>query len=474
MSVDLTTVSAFASRQQLGEYSMLSFNVSNLYEMPVELLTSHIPQFQNVLTFASKLIQQESSITDEFTRESMFAEYLKDVKQQHAIELAQAEKKSLSELSPLLQRVTDMERFTREQIEDIRREYEQQIKGLQKANKTLEAEGLAVKSELEATLHKELRAQQKRIAELESDLQRASRGESSIREQCKEESDRLIKVLEDNYAKFIKVKEESIALREQKIAEKESELTTKSQRLNKSVSRGQDGENFFMNLTLDKMNWILKKAPTHSCDYSSTILGIPTLFEVKNYTTPVPQKEITKFLSDMKSHPEALVGVFISLNTPITGKSSTVPITIDWIHSSQCVVYIQSCLDLDVENVLSLIEQIIRVAGIFNTALSSRDSDSDEPMFQQRIEQAKGYLERMISRAAKLITKIGVDKKQYLALIDANCQYSISELKYQITDLTTAIQILLGNPEPLSEPTSEESEVIPEPKARKAPSKKKQ
>jgi hypothetical protein len=80
----------------------------------------------------------------------------------------------------------------------------------------------------------------------------------------------------------------------------------------------------------------------------------------------------------------------------------------------------------------------------------------------------------MISRAAKLITKIGVDKKQYLALIDANCQYSISELKYQITDLTTAIQILLGNPEALSEPTSEESEVIPEPKARKAPSKKKQ
>lgn len=473
MSLDLSTIPAFISRQNVGEYSRLSFNVSNSYEMPVELFTSHIIHFQHALTFASKLIEREKSITDEFTRESMFAEYLKDVKERHSEELVQAEKKSLYELSPLLQRVTEMERLTREQIEEIRRDYEQQIKVLQKANKSVEADALTLKSELEATLQKELKLQQKRIAELESDLQRASRGESSIRDQCKMESDRLIKALEDNTEKFIKVKEDSLALRELRLTEKEQELNVKSQRINKSVSRGQDGENFFMNITKDKMNWDLKKAPTHSCDYSSTILGIPTLFEVKNYTTVIPQKELTKFISDMKAHPEALVGVFISLNTSIAGKSSSVPISIDWIHGTQCAIYVQSCLELDVDHVLSVIEQIIRITGIFNTALTSHESESDEPMFQQRIEQAKGYLERMVSRLTKLITKIGVDKKQYMALIDTNYQHSISELKYQITDLNTSIQILLGTPEVISEPTSEESEVIPEPKARKAPAKKK-
>ena len=472
MSLDLTTVPAFLSRQQVGEYSRVSFNVSNSYEMPVELFTSHILQFQHALTFASKLIEREKSITDEFTRESMFSEYLKGVKHDHSLELIQAEKKSLYELSPLLQRVSDMERSTTEKIEEIRRDYEQQIKTLQKTNKVYETDALALKAELELTLQKELKIQQKRIAELEADLQRASRGESSIREQCRTESDRLVKALEENTDKFVKVKEESIALREQRVTEKEHELNVKSQRINKSVSRGQDGEAFFMALTKEKMNWDLKKAPTHSCDYSSTILGIPTLFEVKNYTTVIPQKEVTKFLSDMKAHPEALVGVFISLNTGIAGKSSLVPISIDWVHSSQCVIYIQVCLELDVDHVLSVIEQIIRITGIFNTALTSHESESDEPMFQQRIEQAKGYLERMVTRVTKLITKIGVDKKQYMALIDANCQYSVSELKYQITDLTTSIQILLGTPEVVSEPTSEELEVIPESKPRKAVKKK--
>jgi len=473
MSLDLSSVSSFASRQHLGEYSMISFNVSNSYEMPVQLLTSHILQFQNALTFASKLIEREVSITDEFTRESMFAEYLKDVKHQHSQELLQAEKKSLYELSPLLQRVSEIERSTSEEINEIRQGYEQQIKTLQKVNKMVEAEAHTLKSEVEATLQKELRVQQKRITELESDLQRASRSETIIRDQCKAESDRLIKALEDNTAKYIKVKEESISLRELRLTEKEDELNVKSQRVNKSVSRGQDGENFFMNITKDKMNWDLKKAPTHSCDYSSNILGIPTLFEVKNYTTVIPQKEITKFHSDMKAHPEALVGVFISLNTSIAGKSSSVPISIDWIHASQCVIYVQSCLELDVDHVLSVIEQIIRVTGIFNNALTSHESESDDPMYQQRIEQAKGYLERMMTRLTKLITKIGVDKKQYMALIDTNYQHSISELKYQITDLNTSIQILLGIPEVISEPTSEESEVIPEPKSRKAPAKKK-
>lgn len=473
MSLDLTTVPAFTSRQLVGEYSIVSFNVSNSYEMPVELLTSHILQFQYALTFASKLIEREKSITDEFTRESMFAEYLKDVKHDHSLELIQAEKKSLYELSPLLQRVSEMERSTTEQIEEIRRDYEQQIKALQKTNKVYETDALALKTELELTLQRELKIQQKRIAELESDLQRASRSESTIREQCRTESDRLVKALEESTSKFVKVKEESISLREQRVTEREHELNVKNQRINKSVSRGQDGENFFMTVTKEKMNWDLKKAPTHSCDYSSTILGIPTLFEVKNYTTVIPQKEVTKFLSDMKAHPEALVGVFISLNSGIAGKSSSVPISIDWIHNSQCVIYIQVCLELDVDHVLSVIEQIIRITGIFNTALTSHESESDEPVFQQRIEQAKGYLERMVSRVTKLITKIGVDKKQYMALIDANCQYSVSELKYQITDLTTSIQILLGTSDIVSEPTSEELEVIPESKPRKAPAKKK-
>ena len=93
MSSELRSIPAFISREQTGDLAILSFNVSNSYEMPVSLLTSHITQFENVLTFASKLIEREKSVTDEFTRDSLFAEYLKDIKRLHTSEVSDIQKK---------------------------------------------------------------------------------------------------------------------------------------------------------------------------------------------------------------------------------------------------------------------------------------------------------------------------------------------------------------------------------------------
>lgn len=465
MSLDLSTVPAFVSREQMGDLAILSFNVSNSYEMPVELIRSQTSQFQTALSFAAKLIERENSLINEFTRDSMFSEYLKDINTTHSQEVLNAEKKSLSELAPLLQKISEMERSTAELLSEQRRDYEQQIKGLQKANKAAESESVTLRAELEATLQKDIKAQKKRIAELESDVTRLTRAETSVRDQCKAESDRLIATIEEKNAKILHVKEEALSAREQKVLLKEKDLETKAKRQASSSLRGQDGEHFFASITKEKMNWTLTKAPTHSCDYSSTILGSLVFFEVKNYTTVIPQKEVVKFLSDMKSHPEALVGVFISLNTGIAGK--TIPITIDWINRSQCAVYIQACADLDIDHVLSFIEQIIRIVGIFNSSLTV--NESEEPIFQQRIDQAKVFLEKMVTRLTKLITKLGVDKKQHLALIEANSQNTISELKYQITDLSTTINIMMGAQESGSDELDQEESEAP---VKKSPRKK--
>ena len=462
-------MSAYVSRNTVGEYSILSFMISNTYEMPVELLTSHILQFQNVLTFASKLIERENSITDEFTRESMFSEYLKDIKATHSQELLEAEKASLSELSPLLQRISQTEHTTNDMIDSLRRDYEQQIKTIQKANKTLEYESTILRSELEASQQKETKTLLKRITDLESDLHQASRGESVIRDQCRAESDRLIKALDDKNKEILKMKEESLAQREQRLLDRESELQIKVKRQSSSVLRGQDGEHFFQKLAKEKMDWTLVKAPTHSCDYSATILGIPVLFEIKNYSKPVPEKEITKFVGDMKMHPEALVGIFISLNTSITGRD--VPITIDWIHNSQTIIYIQSCVELDIDHTLSLLEQCIRVSGIIGRAIT-HEHDSHEPIFQQRIEDTKIYVERSIANITKLITKIGVDKKNLTTLIEAASREHISQLKHLMTDIITVSQTLLGTTLESSSEDTVESEPQPQPKPKKAVKKK--
>ena len=314
----------------------------------------------------------------------------------------------------------------------------------------LETDSAILRSELELSQQKETKVLQRRIIDLESDLQRASRGESIIRDQCKSESDRLIKALDDKNKEILSIKEESleqsrqkVSEREQKVSERESELQNKTKRQSSSVLLGHDGEHLFAKLAKDKMNWTLTKAPTHSCDYSTVILDTPALFEIKNWSKPIPEKEVTKFIADMKMHPEALVGVFVSLNTGITGRRSDSPIAIDWIHGSQCIIYIQSCAELDIDHILSLIQELVRVSGMIRRVILSQE-ESQEPNFQQRIEDTKVYLERAISNITKVITKITVDKKNVIALVESASKEHIHQLKLIITEITNVSHTLLG------------------------------
>jgi len=239
-------------------------------------------------------------------------------------------------------------------------------------------------------------------------------------------------------------RELKLALKEQELVAKEQEVLLKFQRKASSVLKGHDGEEFFKNIVKEKMNWELTKQPTLSCDYASTIQGSIVLFEIKNYENQVPKAEITKFHRDMKLHSEATVGVFVSLQTGMSGFDPTIPISIDWIHDSQCVIYIQTCTELDIMLVLTSIDQIIRMVGVFNGLLASEDSKSEEKTFQSRIERAKEFLDRAIKRNSKLAKKIIADKKQQIELIEANTVHNISELGYITNELTTTINTMLG------------------------------
>lgn len=470
-------ITAFCSQESVNRSSIIKFYITKGYILPDELRSCTITQFQNVLTFASKLLQLEKSISDEYTRDSLFAEYLKDIKQKHSEELISLEKRSISEttnkLSPLFSKISEIEEQQKETITELKREYEAQIKTLQKSKSLLESDLNSSKSDLKSEFAKESKALSKRISELEAELQIASKSESSIRERCQQESDRLLKTVEEKNKQLIELKEVALVQREQKLFQKEQELQIKLQRQTSSVLRGHDGEELFRNTAKEKMKWDLVKAPTFSCDSLSTIHGNLTLFEIKNYTNPIPQAEVNKFLRDMKMHPEARTGIFVSLNTSICNKDPNVPISLDWINGSQCIMYIQACADLDMDHTFTLIDQVIRISGIFNSIIASQASESNEPILQARIDQAKVYLDRTISRGTSLIKKIMKDKKQQIEFIESTTIHNISELKYQSADITTSIQTLLGEySEPILE--TEESEGVPEkPLVKKGSGKKK-
>ena len=105
-------ITAFCSQEQVNRNTIIRFYTSRSFCLPDELRTCSIEQFQTVLLFAAKLLQLEKTISEEFTRDSLFAEYLKDINQKHSEQLATAEKKSAleisSKLSPLVSKISEI------------------------------------------------------------------------------------------------------------------------------------------------------------------------------------------------------------------------------------------------------------------------------------------------------------------------------------------------------------------------------
>jgi 23S rRNA pseudoU1915 N3-methylase RlmH len=431
-------------------HNIISFKVSETFSLSDTLTTCTVQQFESAITFAMTLVNLEISLTDDYARKHLCAEQFIEVEQKHKAECSALQSeyftKLTASLSPLITKISDLETSHQATVEQVKRDYELRLKALQKEKAATESESSAFKADLEVTCKREEKALRKRVSELEIELQAASQTEHSIRERCQHESDRFLEAIERKNIELFQIKQDALDRREHAIASKEQELQVKLQRSVSSVFRGQDGEAYFGNIAKEKKGWHLEntsKIP-HSCDYSSTILNTPVFFELKNYgTAAVKHDEVTKFLRDMKEHPEVLVGIFISLRTGISGKSSSTPISIDWVHENQCVVYIQTLSDLDIDHVLSLIEQIVHITNIFNRNISLKDMKEDG-IIQQRIDRAKIFLDQSITRGNKLLKRIITDNRAQIEAIEVSINHVISELKHQHADIVSSIDTLLG------------------------------
>ena len=459
---DNTKVSAFVSRKQAGNIATVSFNINSSYEMPINLLTSDISQFQSVLTCAAKLIDLEKSISNEYVKDTLFSEYAKTLEDKHRSECISLEQRTIAEvtskISPLLETIQSKELSFSDQIKQLRSEHESQIKQIQREKKKLEDDTTAIQCDLVASLKRDTKALQKQITELEKQLQSASTGEQIIREQCKAESERIIKMIEDKHEKAMvilkdsyeqatKLRDEMLQQRERALVKREEDQLITLQRNASSSFRGTDGESFFQDLVQDKMKWKLtntSKIP-HSCDYSSIIHDSSIFFEVKNYTSEVRQDEVSKFLRDMKEHPEVNIGIFISLNTRIVGKNSDIPIIIEWINETQCALYIHCFKSLDIDMTLSVIDQIIKLTVLYTKRLVSQGGLSEESILQPIIDKAKIYVDQYLLEASNLMKRIVNDKKRHLDIVESTYSNTIASLKTQNAAINTVFEILCGS-----------------------------
>jgi len=429
--------------------------------MPVAILTSDIKQFQCVLTFAARLIELENSLSTEYLKDTLFAEYVSKIEGQHTRDLELVKQHGVDEISSkisgLVNLISEKERVFSEQTRELHSDYSKQIKDLSREKSKIEDAATAAKQEIEANLQKEIKSLRKQLSDKEVELQSASKSETLLRSQCMSESDRLIKIIEEknaqqiqcmreSYERSIQLKEEALEQREARITQKEKEFDTAVHRNASSSFRGQDGEQYFKDLVKEKMNWILEdtsKTP-HSCDSFATIHNLPVFFELKNYTDDVKTTEVNKFLRDMKDHPEVPIGIFVSLNTKITGKDRSKSILIEWIHDTQCAVYIQPFKELDIDYTLLVIDQVIKMSKAYNKLLTSTNTISQETVLQERIDKARVYMERYILETVALIKHVANDQKQHRAIVESSYSHTLTMLRSQSENVRTALEIITG------------------------------
>jgi len=460
---------------------IFKFKTNSTFIMPPAIISSDIEQFQSVLTFAAKLIDLEKSLSTEYIKETLFTDYVNKLEDKHAKDLellkVSSSNETSSKLASLIQLISEKESQYNNNILQIKDEYNQQIKLLNKEKSKLEDDATAAKHDIEDRLQKDIRTLRKQLSEREAEVQSLSKGEGLIRDQCSAESERLIKVIEqkntntlnalrESYETTIKLKEEALQQRELRIIQKEQELQTTIQRNASSSFRGQDGEMQFEQLAETTMKWKLtntSKIP-HSCDYSSEIHGSPVFFEIKNYTDPVRNDEVLKFLRDMKEHPEVVIGIFISWNTRIVGKDQRLPISIEWINDSQCAIYIQPLKELEINATLALIDQIIKITGTYKKLIGSKGDISETTILQPRIDKARVYIDQYITEASSLMKRVVNDKKRHLEIVESSYSSTIASLKTQGAAIATVLSILTGE---YVEDTSIDPTLIAEPEPSK-------
>ena len=191
---------------------------------------------------------------------------------------------------------------------------------------------------------------------------------------------------------------------------------------------------------------------SHMCDYRGVVGGMDVFYEVKNHLSVLREAEVTKFLRDMKEHPEVGVGVFCALQLGVPGgrRAGTLGggILVEWLEDRRMVIYVGELL---VGGLDSAVETMKVVRKFVEAGVKIRrmllDAEADESgsaarveLLMDRIERARGYVEIVGERARGLFNKMRIDQKTVAAIHEG----SLASVKMLREEIKMCVGALLG------------------------------
>jgi len=161
---------------------------------------------------------------------------------------------------------------------------------------------------------------------------------------------------------------------------------------------------------------------SHKGDFRLVFENFEILVDAKNYTSSVPNTQISKIKADLEKTPNATFAWLVSLNTPIYTKSAF-PIMHEWITPTKCVLYINHLFRAETDDHA---EQWLRMAWLMCSELFAH-MNADEDVSE------KDYANKLLTICdkTKSVRKLIADIKRNIA----DNQRILSDMDQYLMDL---------------------------------------
>jgi uncharacterized protein YpuA (DUF1002 family) len=457
-----------------GEYILLQFLLPKTFSLPPSLLTATPEDMETFFLLTAQTLQHHQETIQNSLTDDLFKERKRRLESEHLQEISRIRKEleteHFKEIQSLRKTLMELETATRDEKRNLESAYEKQIKTLRTETAELQGSLTSTRVAFES-LQKQI---QERVTTVSEE---ATRRRQELLETTERHHAEKLEVIERKNKEILATKDSILDERETKLRELEEKLKEKFAIQNNSSRKGASGEADFKTLVEQYTPWNLNYTGNkdHLFDYISNIYRLSVGFEIKNYTNDVTTKEVTKFLRDLRENPEIQVGVFLSFHTNIVGKTKddNNNMLFEWTNQHQLTIYISQFLKQDIGMMFGLLDQILKVVGMFHEQIKEHNNDEIQrvAVLENRINETKRYLENALLRMKNMTYRFTQDKKQQIERIQENYEFYIREIKQESGELGMTIQNLLGLSMDEESPPTKIPEVLPtqekKPKSRK-------
>jgi hypothetical protein len=314
----------------------------------------------------------------------------------------------------------------------------------------------------------------KTLTQLEVSLERATCSQDAIRTQYLEEAERRIAQQKESDLLLIQHLKQELEQYRQEKKELETKLQARTIVQQNASRRGRDGEERFEALAKERKGWTLVYSGDkgHSADYQCTLYNIQICFEVKDYTHVVPAKEVEKLRRDLREHPETDVGVFLSLNTGISGIST---IQLEWTPTNQLLIFLPMFLQQDIDMFFHFLDLMFQIVKPYRTILASCEQN-DDALLKERIDRTLVYAQNGLARITQTISQFQIDVRALQDKVDDMTSHMKTNMAAQKEELQSLLAILTGKdkmPESIESQTNPTDLPAVHEAKKRAPKKKK-